>query len=312
MVKLLILIIFSSNLYSAKIHPDAGETSASFLKVPVGTRASAMGGGYTSIKGDIYSAFYNPAGSFDSGRIFSFMHNMHFADIRQYVAVYGFSPSLTKDRRDYISFSLNYLTYGELDGRSGLYEYDPYAPSPVEGRFKASDVSFMVNYSFEIHNAVAGLNLKYINQSIEDESGSVLAFDAGFIKRVKIKDRYFNLGFSLFNIGKDLRLVSKGYPLPFAFKGGISTNYNDSVVTVDFTIWRDNYPFIMLGYEKNISSNLYLRIGYRYRIYGNELGFWSGFSTGFGFEYTNFSFGYSLSSYGDIGYSHKIELGIRY
>ncbi len=308
----ILLIHLNMVLNSAKIHPDAGKTAASFLKIPVGVRASSVGGGYTAVLGDLFSSFYNPAGSVGLSRGFSFMHNIHFSDISQYVFVYGFKPSFLKGKNNYLSLSLNYLNYGSLDRRSGFYETDPYNPSPVEGSFKARDIAFMGSYSFKISDVNFGINLKYINQLIDDKSADGFALDIGGIKRINVKGRDFNVGLSVLNIGPKLKMVSDSYPLPLAFKFGVLKEYRSSFFSFDVVKYRDNYPFLIAGFENKIKQYLYLRLGYRYRIYGNELGFWSGFSSGLGFDYNNISFGYSLTPYGELGYSHKIELSIRY
>jgi hypothetical protein len=107
-------------------------------------------------------------------------------------------------------------------------------------------------------------------------------------------------------------MISESYSLPLAFKIGVSTKFYKSLLGFDILKYSDNYPYLILGFENNIAKDLYIRLGYRYRIYGNELGFWSGFSSGFGFDYNDFSLGYSLNSYGDLGYSHKIELTVKY
>lgn len=309
-----ILILTGYVKLKAKVHPDAGTTSASFLKIPAGSRSSSMGGGYASFSDDIFSSFYNPAGTANiEKRNFAFMHNIHFENIKQYIFVYGFAPSFTEKYRDYISFSLNYLSYGSMDRRSGIYETDPFNPSPVEGSFKSKDIALSINYSIiKSTSFMIGSNIKYINQSIDSKSGHAFAFDIGGIKKVNIKNRDFDLGFSVLNIGTKIKIISDAYSLPLAFKFGISTEYKKTFLSLDLLKYNDNYPFFIIGFENRLTKELYLRLGYKYRMYGNELGFWSGFSSGFGFKYNNFLFGYSLNSYGDLGYSHKIELSIKY
>jgi len=313
-VLVVIFLFFLNNAYSAKIHPDAGTTSASFLKIPVGAKASAMGGGFSAFPGYIYSFFYNPSSAASIERkVFSFSHNIYFNDISQYVLVYGFNPYFIKDKKDYLSFSLNYINYGSMEKRSGLYETDPFSPSSVEGSFKAKDMEILMNYSFfHSKDTMLGGNIKFISESIENENGRVFSADIGGIKKANIKNRDFYFGLSILNIGTKIKMISEGYSLPLAFKIGVSTKFNKSLLSFDMLKYSDNYPYLILGFENNIAKDLYIRLGYRYRIYGNELGFWSGFSSGFGFDYNDFSFGYSLNSYGDLGYSHKIELTVKY
>lgn len=306
--------IFLGNSFSAKIHPKAGETSATFLKIPIGVRASAIGGGYSSISGDIYSSFYNPAGSADiEKRMVSFMHNIHFEGISQYIFFYGFIPDFFEEIKDYSSISVNYINYGSQDRRSGMYETNPFSPSPVEGEFDSKDLSVSANYSvLKTTDLFLGFNIKFINQSIDEENSFAFALDMGSIKKIKIKDRDYNIGISILNLGNKIKMISKSYPLPLALKFGISGEYKKAMISFDILKYSDNYPYLIIGFENKITKDLYLRLGYRYRLYGNDLGFWSAFSSGLGFDYRNFSFGYSLNSYGDLGYSHKIELTVKY
>ncbi len=310
----IMFLFFLNDAYPAKIHPDAGTTSAAFLKIPVGARSSAMGGGFSAFPGYIYSSFYNPSSTASiEKKVFSFSHNIYFNDISQYVLVYGFNPHFIKDKKDYLSFSLNYINYGSMERRSGLYETDPFAPSSVEGSFKAKDMEVLMNYSFFYSkDTMLGGNIKFISESIENENGQAFSADIGMIKKANIKNRDFYFGLSVLNIGTKIKMISESYSLPLAFKIGVSTKFYKSLLSFDILKYSDNYPYLILGFENNIAKDLYIRLGYRYRIYGNELGFWSGFSSGFGFNYNDFSLGYSLNSYGDLGYSHKIELTVKY
>lgn len=310
---LTVLVIPDVNLYSYKIHPDIGTTSASFLKIPVGSRASSFGGGYTSIRKDIFGAFYNPAStSLIDNKVFSIFHNIYFADIKQFVLSYGFQPEFSfNGEKDYLSFHINYLTYGDFEKRTGLYETDPFNPSQIEGKFNASDFLIKLNYSTQLEDFSFGGNLNFITQSIEKEKANAFSFDIGLIKTFDFKDRVFDFGFSIMNLGSKIKFIDTSYKLPLAFRTGVSTVITDYIFVFDFIKYIDNYPYFIFGVEKKI-SNIYIRSSYRYRFYGNEHGFWSGFSFGAGLKYRNFDFGYSLSNYGDLGLSHKIDLTIRY
>ncbi|MEF3280439.1 MAG: PorV/PorQ family protein [Elusimicrobiota bacterium] len=315
----LISILFFSlsfNYLSAqKIYPSAGTLSAYFLKIPLGPRPSSMAQAFASIDKDPYSFYYNPAGQLLDNKVLTLAHNRHFADFNQFFVGYGVKANLDflpgKDK--YLFFSLNYFYTSNLEERSGEYESDPFNPGPVEGNFKAGDICFSLNYAFSYSsNSLFGVGLKYINQKISDESGYSFAFDIGVIKKTKIYGKDINLGFSILNIGPGIKFISKRYDLPLTFRLGSSLYLNSLLLSFDITKYIDNYPYFSLGFENKIGKYLFIRIGYRYRLYGNELGFWSGFSTGLGFEYNRLIFDYSLNPYGDLGYSHKIGLSIKY
>ena len=57
----LLLLLAMANPAIA-INENAGTTGFNFLKVPVGARASALGGAFVAMRGDLESTTWNPAG----------------------------------------------------------------------------------------------------------------------------------------------------------------------------------------------------------------------------------------------------------
>lgn len=307
------MLVLEIELYSYKIHPDAGTTSASFLKIPVGSKASSFGGGYTAVRDDIFGPFYNPAStSLIDNNVFSIFHNIYFAEIKQFVISYGFQPEFSfNNDKDYISFHVNYITYGDFERRSGLYETNPLNPSYIEGRFNASDLLLRFNYSTEFKSFSVGSNINFIFQSVDNEKAKTISFDIGLVKTIDYREKSFDIGFSVMNFGNKIKFIDSSYKLPLVFRAGISTFISGYLFVFDVLKYIDNYPYFVFGAEKKI-SNIYLRTSYRYRLYGNEHGFWSGFSFGSGLKYKSFDFGYSLNNFGDLGFTHGISLCFKY
>ncbi|HBE88275.1 MAG TPA: hypothetical protein DDW67_03950, partial [Elusimicrobia bacterium] len=81
---------------------------------------------------------------------------------------------------------------------------------------------------------------------------------------------------------------------------------------LDLELPVDNYPSAMLGAEYPVAGGFTLRSGYRYRLHGNELGAWSGFSAGAGFRLEKVSFDYAYSPAGDLGDSHRFSVDFRF
>ncbi len=318
------LILLADFSYSAKIYPSAGSTSAAFLKIPVGARASGMGGAFVSVSDDIYSSFYNPAGlSYLTERTISLMHNNYFQSMNQIYMAYGlkgeqigFLKKYPHLRKGNWAFSMNYFfTPKDLEKRSGFYESDPLYPiSPVEGKFRAWDLALGIHYGFN-YDAYTnlGASLKLISQNIDTESGNSFAIDLGLMKKVEMLDRVFSLGAVVGNIGPGIKFNSRRYDMPMFIKTGISYRTMENTL-LSFDVWKyiDNYPYFILGIEHYLSEKLFLRTGYKYRLNGNELGAWSGFNAGIGFVYNKFSFDYSFSPYGELGYSHKIGINFKF
>lgn len=311
-ISIFLVLLTGSFAWAYKIHPDAGKTSASFLKIPIGSRASSFAA-YTSIVGDIYGVFYNPASTaIIADKIFSMMQGIYYLDIWQYVVSYGFEPNLSfVKNKNYISFHLSYIDYGRFERRSGLYEDDPTQPSQVEGRFDADDLMIVGNYSFVLNDSIlAGFNLKFINERIDNYNASTIGVDLGIVKSIRLKEKDVKFGLSACNLFGRVKFVSSSYQLPVAFRFGVSSYLSDTLVGFDILKYIDNYPYLIVGFERKLSW-ISLRASYRYRVYGNENGY-EGVSLGVGVQYRNFDFGYSISNHHDLGFSHKMDMKIRY
>jgi hypothetical protein len=158
-----------------------------------------------------------------------------------------------------------------------------------------------------------GAALKVIRQSIDDESGASAALDLGLLRSFRWRGGDYAAGLAVQNLGPGIKFVSSRYPLPLAFKSGLSRRFQDgSVLALEADKPVDNYPAFTLGGEYPLTARLALRAGYRWRLYGNELGAWSGFSAGAGVAFESVSFDYAFTPFGDLGNSHRFSLNYRF
>lgn len=319
------LLLAAAPLYAAKIHPDAGSTSAAFLKIGAGARAVSMGGAFTAVSDDPYAVFWNPAGlAALKDRHASFTHNEYFQSLGQELLVYTIEgeklrlklPAVLK--KGTWAFGLNYFhTPKDLERRSGLYESDPLYPiSPVEGNFRAYDLAFSAGcgYARDADTNIGGA-LKFISQTIDNESGSTAALDLGVTRSFNwLGGRLFAAGAAVQNMGPGIKLVSRTYGLPLTLRAGLSHRIPETGALLSFDVSKtlDNYPFLALGLEQQLTARLALRTGYRYRLHGNELGAWSGFSAGLGLALEKLSFDYAFTPFGDLGNSHRFSLSFKF
>ncbi|MHB0995337.1 MAG: PorV/PorQ family protein [Elusimicrobiales bacterium] len=310
---------------AAMIHPDAGSTSAAFLKIGAGARAVSMAGAFTAIADDPYAFYWNPAGLANvRGAGLSFTHNEYFQALAQELLVYtveGEKLRLAGPRalkKGTWALGLNYFhTPKDMERRSGLYESDPLYPiSPVEGTFRAYDLAVSASYGFAYgRDASLGGSFKVISQTIDDESGTSAALDLGAMRTFNwLGGRLFTAGASVQNIGPGVKFVSRRYALPLTLRAGLSHRLPESGALLSFDVSKplDNYPFFALGLEHSLTPKLALRAGYRLRMYGNELGAWSGFSAGMGLGLERFNFDYAFAPFGEIGNSHRFTVSFRF
>ncbi len=315
---LFILFAVLSAAQAAKIYPSAGSTSASFLKIPAGAGPSGTGGASGSYPYDGYASYYNPALlALYEGKRISFSHNDYFWDFTQDYLEYSLMPKKSSllgkisPKKGIWAFSVNYFsTPKNMERRSGLYESDPLYPlSPSEGKFSARDMAAGAHYGFSLSERTHfGYGLKFINQKIDSDSASSFAADAGIIRKYRRFKGDLYSAFVIENLGPKMKFSSRSYELPLSFRLSASykADYSDAVFSAEILKYIDNYPYILVGARKPLGSRFFLRAGYRYRINGNELGFWSGAAAGFGFASGKFNFDYAINPYGDLGYAHKI------
>lgn len=298
---------------AARVHPSAGSTSAAFLKLGVGARAVAMGGAFTAVPGDPFSIYWNPAGlAYHGGRKGAgFFHSEYFQGLGQEFLSYT-SPS----GKGGFGLGLNYFyTPESLERRSGLNESDPLNPiSSAEGRFGAYDLALSAGYGREYSpGRTYGASVKIIRQSIDKEVGTSAALDLGMLRKFSWRGAEYTAGFSVLNIGPGIKFVSRRYDLPLVFKAGVSRRLDSgALVALEADKPVDNYASFILGLEYPLAERLALRSGYRYRLYGNELGAWSGFSAGAGVFFEKLVFDYAFTPFGVLGNAHRFSISMRF
>lgn len=310
---------------AAKIYPSAGSTSAAFLKLPVGARAVAMGGAFTAVAGDPYSIYWNPAGlaGLEGERHAGLFHNEYFQGLGQEFLFYTAPaaafhvPLAGRPRSGAFGLGLDYFyTPKDMERRSGLYEADPVNPiSPVEGKFGAYDLAFSAGYGWRRGADLSlGAAFKVIRQSIDGESGGSVALDLGVLRDFTYGGTPYTAGFTVQNLGPGLKLADRRYGLPLVFKAGLSRPLPGpgGLLALEVSKPVDNYPSIAAGVEYPLTGRLALRSGYRYRLYGNELGAWSGFSAGAGVAFDKLSFDYAFTPFGVLGNSHRFSINLRF
>jgi len=152
---LILLIISASLLYS---QTKVGTTAANFLTIPVGPRATGMGGAFTAIANDATSAFWNSGGLSRVKR-----SEITFAYTEWLVQTnfnwLGFVYKLDEDNA--IALFVNQLDYGEENVT---------VPGQEQGtgaKWRAEDIALGLSYGRNLTDRFSiGGTIKYISQSI--------------------------------------------------------------------------------------------------------------------------------------------------
>ncbi len=291
-----------------QIHPNAGKTSASFLKLGLGARAVGMGESYAGIADDIYAVYWNPAGLNNlTKNELSAMHTEWFQDIRYEYA----SVALRLSDRSVGAFSLGGLYMSGLERRTVL-ENPEDAPSVPEGTFGAYDVVAIFSYAFKLDESwTLGANLKGICESLDVYNGYSAALDVG--AQYKLSPN-MKLGMVIQNFGPNLTVREQSYWLPFNVKVGLGFAIPEWRITGDIDINQpiDDFTRFSAGAEYNYENLIFLRAGYRYRWNGDALGNLAGLTAGIGLRISDYQLDYAFVPFGDLGITHRISFTARW
>lgn len=307
-------------------------SAANFLGIPMGTRAIALGGSYSSIISNASSIYYNPGSISRSPDNHFTLNNMDwFLDSKIIFIAGTYKINKTISIGSYIT-NLDYgeeeiTDFNNQDGTGTYWSANDYA--------FGSAISFNLTDKFSI-----GGTIKYINQRIYNEKASSLAADIGILFSSQLKK--FNMGFSISNFGlnmmmegKDLyqqidldpdsngnnetivaKVKTEDWPLPLFLRIGTSktfiiNNFFETTYTNDFIIPSDDAEIFSNGIEIMINKMFSLRIGYSSILndYDDEsisLGFGSKFYLG----KTPISIDYTFQDKNILG--HISSLGISF
>lgn len=113
----------------------ADGTTASFLKLGSGARATGLGGAYTAVSGDINSISYNPAGLASLKKSEAGFTRAELVDGVSYNFL-GYSQPASKGT---LGLGVNYLGQSSIEGRGVNRE--------ATGAFQASDTAINLAYA---------------------------------------------------------------------------------------------------------------------------------------------------------------------
>lgn len=145
----------------------APKYSNEFLKIGVGARAFAMGGGMTAIAEDVTAGYWNPAGLIALPRNYevSVMHSEYFASIAKYDYA-GFSAKIDSVSR--IGFTFIRLGVDDIPNTLNFKEGNTFNYSNITS-FSVADMALLISYARRIPKLPGfsfGTNLKIINRTV--------------------------------------------------------------------------------------------------------------------------------------------------
>lgn len=295
---------------------EPGAAAASFLKFAPGPRGTGMGEAYTSVAGDAYAAWWNPAGlAAVEVPEAAAAYNASFQDVaHQYLSVayplrYGSTLGLNVNRLTVAPFQ----GYDAVGNKTREIESSAMSVGAVYARTLLKD---------EIERPVfsVGLGLKTVAETLDSAGASTFAADLGALYYLrpekywmkKVPAQELRLALAVRNLGPGLAFDKESFPLPASVTLGaswISHPWGAHTLTLalDNTLAADDSHTLNLGAEYFMYQLLSFRAGFRT---GQEIG--PGFRLGVGFKLSFADLDYSMSPFGELGAMHKAGLTMRF
>ncbi len=288
----------------------SGAAGFTFLTLPVGARATAMGQAFGSVPNDIQGLAYNPAcmATMAASQL-SFQHLNYVEDVTQEAIAYG-----RAGRMERVSWgvSANYLRVANITrtvATNGTTD-DGFTEN---GSLSTYDMALGFSVAAPIsENMKAGSTLKLIHESLADASASAGALDLGLLYRLN-DEHSWNIGVSGQSLGIASKFKDATVKLPSSVRAGISGQpFSQWLMSTDFVKRVDTKGEVNVGAEVTPRRFFSLRMGYRYALTGLDLGGLSNFSAGIGLRYRLMSFDYAFIPLGDLGVTHHISFNMRF
>ncbi|MGA7160408.1 MAG: type IX secretion system protein PorQ [Bacteroidota bacterium] len=289
----------------------AQNSTYSFLLNDVGARSAAMAGSFVSMRDDVNSIFYNPAG---------------LATVTRPQASFGYLKNLLDINSGYLSYAQNlsdvgkiglgidYVNYGTFDETDEL--------ANKIGTFSAGDLDVSVGFATEFEdNLYYGFTGKFIYSSIADASSSAIAADFGILYFIPGPNPV-TIGASILNVGTQLNpymTTRESLPLDLKIGASIKPEHLPLLLNVDLhelNETQDNFgahfKMFSIGGEFTMSKELRFRFGYDNERHqdltlGTSSGL-AGFSFGGGLVLETLRFDYAFTSLGKIGSLNTITV----
>ncbi len=273
-----------------------GQSGLSILKSGMGARPAALGQAYTALGDDVFAVGYNPAGLARLTRAqIGLQHGIWLqgANVESAAAAFPLSGGHT------LGVSATLLSSGKIDRTfdDGTGNLDV---TKSVGTFTTSDVSAGALYAHAGRSLSLGIQVKYLQSTVDDVTKATVAADAGFQTKDLGRVR---LGASVLNVGGSLGAD----PLPTTARAGVMVEFSKRVrVPVDLVLPFDGSRVkIGGGIEFSPFDILTLRGGVQ-----TGLPFVPG--AGIGLAWHDLGLDYAFTSNPALKETHRINLSLRF
>ena len=236
---------------------QSGTAAAEFLNIPVGARATAMGGAFGATAADATSLYWNPSGLARlDGPTATFEYAQWFvgADLN-FASVASPTPFGT------VSIGVTALTHDDMD----VVEETGNDQLPTGETFSAGSYAVSLGYARQLTDRFSlGGTVKVVREHIANSSASGVAFDIGTLFVTPFEG--VRLGASIANFGSAMRIDGSDLNIPFDPLPGQNGNNG----SIPGRLQTDNYE-LPLTMRVGLATELYERAGTRVTVAADAL-----------------------------------------
>jgi len=306
---IIVMLLIAMPVYAGGVKKIA-QTGMKWLSIPVGARATALGGAYTAMVNDASAVFWNPAGmALTQGRHIFLSQNKWIADITINAG------ALVYNAGDWGVFGASFsaVDWGTIHGTQRATTATGFVET---GDISPTDWAIGLSYARQMSSQFSfGGHVKFVHEKLgETLEGtfddprtfsaevSLVAFDFGTLYYTGFKDLRF--GMSLQNFSQEKSYRAESFPLPLTFKFGVAMNVfnlwldqpdHNFTLAIDAIHPRDYSERLHFGFEYSFKNLVFLRGGYKTNYDEEDFTFGGGLlfeigNLGVGFDYSYLQF----------------------
>jgi len=296
----------------------AGISTAQFLKIGVGGRATAMGDAFVAIANDASALYWNPAGlsQFSDNQVI-FSHNSWVVDINHDFlgAVYHLDETNT--------FGLAFTSLS-MQKMKVTTEFAPFGTGEY---FSFGDIAFAFTYARKMTDQFSfGGTIRYIEETLDKLKMRGIMIDLGTYYWTGLGSTRFAVAVTNFGnqlapdgevvlVGKRTKSEWQAFSPPTVFRIGIAIDPYDEdnhklTTSVQLNHPNDNSENVSLGAEYNYRigdfTSFFARGGYKFNVEEQNYSFGAGVQLPIAIA--NFTFDYAYANFSRLGSAHRFSI----
>lgn len=284
-----------------------GTTGFTFLQVPAGARAVAMGGAFTAVPGDPLSLYWNPAAASATDRsMLSTTYTSYMMDMQA-----GFVGWVNPRENNTVGVSLNYFYGGSFD-RTTMED-----PTGTGEEFSSSSMALAGTWAKPLNESISiGATGRFIYSQIDTYNANGFSVDVGAMYTPSSIEGFAG-ALVVRNAGVQTKaFYSENDPMPTEISAGVSQKLMQGslLLAADATMPFEGELDAAIGAEYMPMDMLALRTGWSLKAMDTADAAGGGFIDAMGFgmgtRYNQFSLDYAWKPFADLGNTHRITLGI--